>query len=268
MDLAVLPDGRVLHTERSGEVWLHDPDTGLNTLAAKLDVYQHDEEGLQSIALDPNFEEQQLGLPLLLAAAEHAGRRPGDAGSTRATRRRLRHRRPTSRRSRALSALALQVDQASDSTSAPSRRSSTCRSTAASAATSAATSSSTATATCTCRPGDDTNPFESDGYAPIDERAEPQPGVRRPAHVGQHQRPARQDPAHQASSAGGGYTIPAGNLFRPGTALTRPRSTRWASATRSGSRSTSDTDVYVGDYSPGRPQRRTRRAARPGRAAG
>ncbi len=57
IDLAVLPDGRVLHTERSGEVWLHDPATGLKTLAAKLDVYSHDEEGLQSIALDPSFEE-------------------------------------------------------------------------------------------------------------------------------------------------------------------------------------------------------------------
>src|SRR5688500_11790398 len=55
MDLAVLPDGRVLHTERSGEVWLHDQETGLKTLAAELDVYEHDEEGLQSIALDPNF---------------------------------------------------------------------------------------------------------------------------------------------------------------------------------------------------------------------
>ena len=55
IDLVVLPDGRVLHTERSGEVWLHDPDSGLKTLAAKLDVYSHDEEGLQSIAIDPNF---------------------------------------------------------------------------------------------------------------------------------------------------------------------------------------------------------------------
>ena len=55
IDLAVLPDGSVLHTERSGEVWLHDAETGLKTLAAKLDVYTHDEEGLQSIALDPNF---------------------------------------------------------------------------------------------------------------------------------------------------------------------------------------------------------------------
>src|SRR4051812_48601452 len=50
--LAVLP---VLHTERSGEVWLHNPANGLKTLAAKVTVYSHDEEGLQSIALDPNF---------------------------------------------------------------------------------------------------------------------------------------------------------------------------------------------------------------------
>jgi cytochrome c len=57
IDLAVLPDGSVLHTERSGEVWLHDADTGLKTLAAKLDVYVHDEEGLQSIALDPGFDD-------------------------------------------------------------------------------------------------------------------------------------------------------------------------------------------------------------------
>src|SRR4051795_11610861 len=55
IDLAVLPDGRVLHTERSGELWLHDPATGLKTLAAKLNVYSHDEEGLQSVAIDPNF---------------------------------------------------------------------------------------------------------------------------------------------------------------------------------------------------------------------
>ena len=56
MNLAVLPDGRVLHTTRAGEVRLHNPRTGLNTLAGKLDVYQHDEEGLQSVAVDPDFE--------------------------------------------------------------------------------------------------------------------------------------------------------------------------------------------------------------------
>jgi hypothetical protein len=35
-------------------VW--DPRNGLNTLAATLDVYQHDEEGLQNLAVDPDFE--------------------------------------------------------------------------------------------------------------------------------------------------------------------------------------------------------------------
>ena len=56
MDLVVLPDLRVLHTTRNGEVRMHDPKTGLNTVAATLDVYQHDEEGLQSIAIDANFK--------------------------------------------------------------------------------------------------------------------------------------------------------------------------------------------------------------------
>ena len=46
----------MLHTTRAGEVRIHNPRTGLNTLAATLDVYQHDEEGLQSVAIDPNFE--------------------------------------------------------------------------------------------------------------------------------------------------------------------------------------------------------------------
>jgi glucose/arabinose dehydrogenase len=58
MDLAVLPDGSVLHTTRPGEVWYYDAKTGVNSLAATLDVYQHDEEGLQSIAIDPNFKKK------------------------------------------------------------------------------------------------------------------------------------------------------------------------------------------------------------------
>ncbi|HEV2927170.1 MAG TPA: PQQ-dependent sugar dehydrogenase, partial [Propionibacteriaceae bacterium] len=55
MSLAVLPDRRVLHTARTGQVRIHDPRTGLNTLAAEVPIYQHDEEGLQGIAIDPNF---------------------------------------------------------------------------------------------------------------------------------------------------------------------------------------------------------------------
>jgi Glucose / Sorbosone dehydrogenase len=34
---------------------IHNPRTGLNTLAAEVPIYQHDEEGLQGIAIDPDF---------------------------------------------------------------------------------------------------------------------------------------------------------------------------------------------------------------------
>ena len=66
------------------------------------------------------------------------------------------------------------------------------------AATSAATSTSTTPGNLYLSTGDDSNPFSSDGYAPIDDFAGPQPGLRRPPQRRQHERPARQDPADQA----------------------------------------------------------------------
>ncbi len=57
IDLAVLPDSRVLHTARNGVVRLTDPTTGATTQVAQLDVYANSEDGLQGVALDPNFEE-------------------------------------------------------------------------------------------------------------------------------------------------------------------------------------------------------------------
>ena len=67
--------------------------------------------------------------------------------------------------------------------------------------------------------GDNTNPF-AHGFNPTDERPGPR-DLGRPAHVGQHQQPERQDPAHPADperhraprASGTTYTIPSGNLF-------------------------------------------------------
>ncbi len=56
MSLAVLPDLRVLHTARTGQVRINVPRTGLNPIAADVPIYQHDEEGLQGVAIDPDFE--------------------------------------------------------------------------------------------------------------------------------------------------------------------------------------------------------------------
>ena len=98
--------------------------------------------------------------------------------------------------------------------------------------------------------GDNTNPFESDGYAPLDERAGRQPTTTRSAapatpttcaarSCGSSRRPTAHTPSRPATCS------------RPAPRRPGPRSTRWASATRSGSASTRrPTRVYVGDYGP------------------
>jgi glucose/arabinose dehydrogenase/type 1 glutamine amidotransferase len=56
MDLAVLPDGRVLHTAREGAVRLTDPETGVTRVVNQLDVYTGGEQGLTTVTLAPDFE--------------------------------------------------------------------------------------------------------------------------------------------------------------------------------------------------------------------
>lgn len=57
IDLAVLPDSRVLHTTRGGQVRLTDPAQGTTSIVNTIDVYANSEDGLQTITLDPAFEE-------------------------------------------------------------------------------------------------------------------------------------------------------------------------------------------------------------------
>ena len=57
LDLAVLPDGRVLHTARNGDVRLTDPSTGVTSIVNHIPVYANSEDGLQSIGIDPDFED-------------------------------------------------------------------------------------------------------------------------------------------------------------------------------------------------------------------
>ena len=57
IDLAVLPDSRVLHTPATAQVRLTDPAQGTTTVVNTIDVYANSEDGLQTIALDPGFED-------------------------------------------------------------------------------------------------------------------------------------------------------------------------------------------------------------------
>ncbi|MDI5939067.1 PQQ-dependent sugar dehydrogenase, partial [Micromonospora sp. DH15] len=54
MSLAVLPDRSVLHTARNGTVRRTDA-SGTTKVIGTIPVYTHDEDGMQSLGVDPNF---------------------------------------------------------------------------------------------------------------------------------------------------------------------------------------------------------------------
>jgi hypothetical protein len=98
--------------------------------------------------------------------------------------------------------------------------------------------------------GDDSNPFASDGYVPIDERPNRNP-VFDAQRTAANTNDLRGKLLRIKVGAHGGYTIPKGNLFRPGTAYTRPEI--YAMGLRNPFRFAVDPDTgvaYVGDYSP------------------
>ncbi|MFQ6172096.1 PQQ-dependent sugar dehydrogenase [Oryzobacter sp. R7] len=55
IDMAVLPDGRVLTTARNGDVRLTDPSSGTARVVTTVPVYSNSEDGLQTITLAPDF---------------------------------------------------------------------------------------------------------------------------------------------------------------------------------------------------------------------
>jgi cytochrome c len=55
VELDVAPDGRVFFIEIGGRVKVHQPQSGMTTLAGQLSVYTGVEHGLLGLALDPNF---------------------------------------------------------------------------------------------------------------------------------------------------------------------------------------------------------------------
>ncbi|MEU6788721.1 ThuA domain-containing protein [Nonomuraea angiospora] len=55
MELDVAPDGRVFYVQRQGEVKIYKPDTHMTVTAATLNVYTGGEDGLVGMELDPKF---------------------------------------------------------------------------------------------------------------------------------------------------------------------------------------------------------------------
>lgn len=185
MELAVAGDGRVIFIERGGRVKIWKPDTSTTVTAGILNVYTGQENGLLGITLDPGFATNHwlylfyspAGLPQQHISRFTLNGDTLEAGSERVLLT-IAHQRTECCHSGG--SLAFGPD-----------------------------------GNLYASAGDDTNPFASDGYAPIDER----PG--RSAWDAQKSSANANDLRGKIlrirPEPDGTYSIPAGNLFAPGT---------------------------------------------------
>ncbi|MGW4113383.1 carbohydrate-binding protein [Actinosynnema sp. NPDC004786] len=237
--LAVLPDRKVVHTSRDGRVWLTTPEA-TTTLAGRVPVYNHDEDGLQGVAVDPGFADNRW---LYLYYAPPLDTPAGDAPENGAAADFARFRGHNQ-----LSRFKLTTDGVLDLASeqrilqVPADRGLCCHA--------GGEIDFDAAGNLYLSTGDDTNPFASDGYTPIDERADRNPAF-----------DAQRSSANTADLRGkvlrikvrddGTYTVPDGNLFPPGTDKTRPEI--YAMGFRNPFRFAVDKAtgwIHLGDYGP------------------
>lgn len=239
MSLAVLPDRSVLHTSRNGELRMTD-SAGNTRVVGTVPVYSHDEEGLQGIGLDPKFSENRfIYLYYAPPLSTPAGDAPNDGTAEDFAKFDGVNR---------LSRFVLKADGTLDNASEkkivdiPATRGICCHV--------GGDIDFDAQGNLYLSTGDDSNPFASDGYTPIDDR----PG-RNPAYD------ARRTSGNTNDLRGkilrikvnddASYSVPDGNLFAPGTAKTRPEI--YAMGFRNPFRFSVDKKtgiVYVGDYGP------------------
>ncbi|MER5216935.1 PQQ-dependent sugar dehydrogenase [Streptomyces sp. NPDC002838] len=239
MSLAVLPDRSVLHTSRDGELRLTDA-AGNTKLAGKLDVYSHDEEGLQGIGVDPDFTTNRF---IYLYYAPPLNTPAGDAPEKGTAADFA----PFDGVNR-LSRFVLNTDGTLDTASekkildVPASRGICCHV--------GGDIDFDAAGNLYLSTGDDTNPFQSDGFTPIDERANRNPAFDAQRSAG-NTNDLRGKILRIRVNADGSYSVPDGNLFTPGTDKTRPEI--YAMGFRNPFRFSVDKKtgiLYVGDYGP------------------
>ncbi|NJC25183.1 cytochrome c [Lewinella antarctica] len=182
MELEVLPDGRPLWIERGGEIKLYDYDYEMVLDVATIDVWTKFEDGLLGLALDPNFSENNWTYLYYSP--------PGDESINRLSRFKFKKD---------------EIDLATEQVilEVPTDRNRCCHS--------GGSVEFGGTGLLHLSIGDNTNPFKSDGFSPIDDSRDiPNFDARRSSGNTQD---LRGGIVRIRVEEDGSYTIPEGNLF-------------------------------------------------------
>ena len=199
MELAVAADGRVFFVERSGVVKMWKPANKTTSTIAKLAVFTGNEDGMLGITLDPKFSENNwvyLNFGSPESFNDDKGNKMGLIRVSRFT----------------LEGDTLNLASETKIIDIPEQRITCCHV--------GGSLSFDAQGSLYVSVGDNTNPFDSDGFSPSDDRPGHEPwDAQRSAGSGNSLtgKILRIKPKAQ-----GGYDIPDGNLFKRGTAGTRP----------------------------------------------
>ena len=196
-EMAVLPDGRVLFLERKGNVKLYKPDMDSTLLIQTFDCYYgpgtqpRHEDGMLGLAIDPNFEENNW---VYIFYSPNEGK-------------------PVQNLSRfEFKDDNLVMDSEIVMLEVPVQREQCCH-----------TGGSVAfgpDGNLFLSTGDDTNPFESDGFSPSDEGQGRSPWDAQKSSSNTND--LRGKILRITPQPDGSYTIPDGNLFPVGTPNTKP----------------------------------------------
>jgi cytochrome c len=194
-ELAVTNDGRVFYTERKGKMKMFDPKNGEKKVIAEFNVYTGFEYGLMGINIDPNFDKNKW----IYAYYSPPSGQPDTA----------------QRLSRfVFDEAKQQLDMASEKIimRVPVKRTDCCHT--------GGSIDWDAQGNLYLSTGDDVNPFNSDGYGPIDERKGREGWDGR--HTSSNTNDMRGKIHRIKPNDDGTYSIPEGNLFQKGTDKARP----------------------------------------------
>lgn len=191
MEIEVLADGRIIFIERKGKIRMYEPETGSAKDIGFIDVFYESEDGLLGLAKDPDFEKNQW-IYLYYSPV-------GDNHINRLSR---------------FTLLNDMVDMESEKIMLEIPQFRGC-------CHSGGSIEFDSQGNLYLSLGDDSTPFESDNYNPIDERPD------RPANVDAQRTASNTNDLRGAilritPQPDGTYTIPKGNLFPEGTPNTRP----------------------------------------------